>query len=82
MGKFSCMHNTQATDFAKPVYECSQHSLPKFFFLVNAREGVLAISLISCKGTGLARFIGNFQVAIAMPITYLYLKAVVMGEEN
>lgn len=62
MGKFSCMHNIQATDFAKPVYECSQHYLPKFFFLVNAREGGLAISLISCKGTGLARFFFFFLV--------------------
>lgn len=40
----------------------------KFFFLANAREGVLAIFLISCKGIGLARFIGNFQVITA--ITY------------
>lgn len=61
MGACSYMDITNETDFLKPIYECSQNSLPKIFFLANAREDILAISLISCKGTCQARFIGNFQ---------------------
>lgn len=62
MGKFSYMHITYKTDFPKTNLLCSYNSLSKFFFLANAREGVSAISLISCKGTGLARFIGNSRL--------------------
>lgn len=43
---------------------------------------VLALSLTSGEGTGLARFIGNFQVVIAITFNSPYLKAVIIGEEN
>lgn len=46
------------------------------------RVFVLTISLISCKGTGPARFTGNFQIVIAISITYPYLRAIIIGEEN
>lgn len=62
MGKFSYMHITYKPDFPKMNLLSSYNSLPKLFFLASSREGVSAISLISYKGTGLVRFIGNSRL--------------------